>query len=47
LVAINTKDGKSKFLKMTVIQSLSRKDVSYEAPLMINKSAKDITDGRR
>lgn len=47
LVAVNKNDHGAKFLKMTVVNSLSKLDVSYEIPKMINKSATVITDGRR
>jgi transposase-like protein len=47
LVAINSSDNKAKYLKMTVVESLSKIDVSYEMPKMISKSATVITDGRR
>jgi hypothetical protein len=47
LVAINKNDKGAKYLKMTVVDSLSKTDVTYEIPKMINKSATVITDGRR
>ena len=47
LVAINTKDGNAKYLKMTVVKSLSKIDITYEVPKMLAKSATVLTDGRR
>ena len=47
LVAVSTNDTRSHFLKMTVVESLSKKDISYEVPKMIHHSATVITDGRR
>ncbi len=34
IVAVITKQTHSRFLKMTVVQSLSEKDVAFEAPKM-------------
>lgn len=47
LVAVSTQDTQSKFLKMTVVQSLSKKDIAYEVPNMVHHSATVMTDGRR
>lgn len=47
LVAVSTNEKSSKFLKMTVVESLSKKDVSFEVPKMIHRSSTVMTDGRR
>lgn len=47
LVAVNKNDQGARFLKMTVVNSLSQTDVAYEAQKMIHHSATVITDGRR
>ncbi|MEZ5045947.1 MAG: IS1595 family transposase [Chitinophagaceae bacterium] len=47
LVAVNRGDKGARYLKMTVVDSLSKKDIAYEVPKMIGKSATVITDGRR
>lgn len=47
LVAVNVKDHKAKYLKMTVVSSLKTDDINYELPKMLSKSAEVITDGRR
>lgn len=47
LVAVNKNDRGAKFMKMTVVHSLSKKDVHYEVSKMIHRSATVITDGRR
>jgi ISXO2-like transposase domain len=47
LVAVSTEKTHSKFLKMTVVESLSKKDILFEVPKMITNSATVITDGRR
>ncbi len=47
LVAVSTKETHSRFLKMTVVQSLSTKDISFEVPKMLHRSATVMTDGRR
>ena len=46
-VAVSTQDNRSRYLKMTVVQSLSKKDVAYEAPKILHHSATVMTDGRR
>lgn len=47
LVAVSTHDTRSRYLKMTVVQSLSKKEVAYEAPKILHHSATVMTDGRR
>lgn len=47
LVAVNRGDKGAKYLKMTVVDSLSKKDIGYEVPKMIGRSATVMTDGRR
>ena len=47
LVAVSTTPTHSRFLKMTVVQSLSKKDVTFEAPKILHHSATVMTDGRR
>lgn len=47
LVAVSTAKSHSKFLKMAVVQSLSKKDIAFEVPKLIQHSATVITDGRR
>jgi hypothetical protein len=47
LVAVSTNETHSKFLKMTVVQSLSKKDITYELPKIVCQSATVMTDGRR
>src|SRR5690606_25182874 len=47
LVAVNKEDNNARFLKMTSVNSLAKKDVAFEIPKMIHQSATVITDGRR
>jgi hypothetical protein len=45
-VSTDTNQQKAHFLKITVMDSLSKKDLAYEVPSMIHNSATVITDGR-
>ncbi len=47
LVAVSRQGNKAKYLKMSVVHALSKKDIGYEIPKMIHHSATVITDGRR
>ena len=47
VVAVSTTETTSKYLKMTVVQSLAKQDIAYEVPKMIHHSSTVITDGRR
>ncbi len=44
---MSTNETHSKFLKMTVVQSLSEKDIAYEVPKIVCQSATVMTDRRR
>lgn len=47
LVAVNRNDNGARFLKMTVFDSLFKKNVAYVVQKMIHQSSTVITDGRR
>lgn len=47
VVAVSTTETRSRFMKMTVVHSLSKKDITFEAPKILHQSATVMTDGRR